>query len=74
MPEQQKKQRKVSPLAEVEMEVLEEGREWMKERMRRKLQKQAGQEGRISPPQRAGDRAQPPVSDLFEDMLRRDRD
>lgn len=42
-----------SPLYEMEMEVLEEGREWMRQRLEKKLQKKAQAEGRISPPQSA---------------------
>ena len=41
---------KRNPLYEMEMEVLEEGREWMRQRLEKKLQKKAEAEGRISPP------------------------
>lgn len=41
---------RVSPLAEVEMEVLEAGREWMRLKMEKKLQKLANDQGKISPP------------------------
>jgi hypothetical protein len=37
-------------LAEVEMETLEEGREWMRQRMERKLQRLADCQGAIPPP------------------------
>ena len=43
------KSRKRSLLAEVECEVLEEGREWMRLRIEHKLQKKAAEQGRISP-------------------------
>ena len=43
--------RSVSPLAMVEMEVLEEGREWMRSRMEEKLQRLADDQGAISPPE-----------------------
>ena len=42
-----------SPLAEVELAVMEEGRVWMREEMRKRLQRLAEEEGKISPPQRA---------------------
>ena len=45
--------RRVSPLAEVELETLEEGREWTRRRLERKLQKMAESQGAISPPQPA---------------------
>jgi hypothetical protein len=45
--------RRVSPLAEVELETLEEGREWTRRRLERKLQKMAERQGAISPPQPA---------------------
>jgi len=48
-----------SPLYEMEMEVLEEGREWMRQRLEKKLQKKAAAEGRLSPPQPAADHERP---------------
>ena len=42
-----------SPLAEVELAVMDEGRAWMREEMRKRLQRLADEEGKISPPQRA---------------------
>ncbi len=47
-----KPQRLLSPLAEAEMEVLEEGREWMRRRLERKLQEAADAEGGFSPLER----------------------
>lgn len=38
---------------EIEEEVLAEGREWMRQRLEEKLQKEAEREGRVFPPQRA---------------------
>ncbi len=43
------KTRKRSLLAEVECEVIEEGREWMRRRIERKLQKKVAEQGRVSP-------------------------
>jgi len=43
--------RAVSPLAEVELETLEEGREWTRRRLEEKLQRLADGQGAISPPQ-----------------------
>ena len=47
-----KSKRFLSPLAEAELEVLEEGREWMRRRLERKLQKAADAEGDFSPLER----------------------
>lgn len=47
----EKPKKAVSPLAEVELEVLEEGREWMRRRIEKKLQRLADRQGAISPPQ-----------------------
>ena len=49
---QQPKPNKIPSLFEVEMETLEEGREWTRRRLEQKLQKLAKQQGAISPPQR----------------------
>lgn len=48
-----KKSRKRSLLAEVECEVLEEGREWMRRRIERKVQKKVAEQGRVSPLKRS---------------------
>jgi len=48
-----KPQRAISPLAEAEMEVLEEGREWLRKRLERKLQRLADRQWAISRPQRS---------------------
>jgi len=48
----EKPRRAISPLAEAEMETLEEGREWMRRRLEKKLQRLADRQGAISPPQR----------------------
>jgi hypothetical protein len=39
-------------LYEIEQEVMAEGREWMKERLQEKLQKEADRDGEVFPPQR----------------------
>ncbi len=49
---EKKRQRAVSPLAEVELETLEEGREWTRKRLEKKLQRLADRQGAVSPPQR----------------------
>ena len=41
------------PLREIEMEVLAEGREWMRRRLQQKLQAQADRHGGVFPPQRS---------------------
>jgi hypothetical protein len=38
-------------LREMELEVMAEGREWMRRRLQEKLQQQAEREGRVFPPQ-----------------------
>ena len=47
-----KSKRSLSPLAEAEMEVLEEGREWMRRRLEKKLQEVSDAEGGFSPLER----------------------
>jgi len=39
-------------LREIEMEVLEEGREWTRRRLEQKLQEEANRHGGVFPPQR----------------------
>ena len=40
-------------LREIEMEVLAEGREWMRQRLQQKLQAEADRHGGVFPPQRS---------------------
>jgi hypothetical protein len=40
-------------LREIEMEVLEEGREWMRRRLEQRLQEEANRQGGVFPPQPA---------------------
>ena len=49
-------------LHEIEIEVLAEGREWMRQRLQQKLQAEADRQGGVFPPQRpaSGASAQPP--------------
>jgi hypothetical protein len=42
-------------LAEVEREVLMEGQEWTRKRLEKRLQELAEKEGKLSPPEPAGD-------------------
>jgi hypothetical protein len=42
----------VRSLREIEMEVLAEGREWMRQRLQEKLQAEAARHGGVFPPQR----------------------
>ena len=39
-------------LREMELEILAEGREWMRQRLEEKLQKEADRDGAVFPPQR----------------------
>jgi hypothetical protein len=43
----------VRTLREIELEVMAEGREWMRQRLQEKLQQEAEREGRVFPPQPA---------------------
>ena len=54
------KTRTRSLLAEVECEVLAEGREWMRRRIERKLQQRVAQQGRNSPLKRSLSLERPP--------------
>jgi hypothetical protein len=38
-------------LREIELEVLEEGREWMRQRLEQRLQEEADRQGGVFPPQ-----------------------
>jgi len=49
----EKRKRAISPLAEVEMETLEEGREWTRKRLEKRLQRLADGQGAIPPPRRS---------------------
>jgi hypothetical protein len=42
----------VRSLRDIEMEVLAEGREWMRQRLEKKLQEEANRHGGVFPPQR----------------------
>jgi len=47
----EKRAKRISPLAEVEMEALEAGREWTRRRIEKNLQRLADAQGAISPPE-----------------------
>ena len=40
-------------LRDIELEVLEEGREWMRRRLEQRLQQEADRQGGVFPPQRS---------------------
>ena len=65
----------VSPLAQVEMETLEQGREWMRRRLQAKLQRLADRQGAIPPPSAtaAQARERSDAHDLDLDRQGRDR-
>ena len=69
-----KPRRTVSPLAEVEMETLEEGREWTRRRLQAKLQRRADLQGAISPPQRPAAQARDLSAGDDHDVGRQGRD
>lgn len=64
----QQHKKRISPLYELEMEVLAEGREWMRRRYEEKLRKLADQQGRLSPPERSTDRPLPTDADSAADV------
>lgn len=57
-------------LYELEMEVLEEGREWMRRRLEQKLARLARKEGQISPPGPAAAHEQPIPNDPDSEQRR----
>ena len=62
-----KSKRIISPLAEAELEVLEEGREWMRRRLEKKLQRLADAEGDFSPLERQARDTRAPAPDCPDD-------
>ena len=62
-----KSKRLISPLAEAEIEVLQEGREWMRRRLEKKLQRLADAEGGFSPLQRKACDSRAPAPDCADD-------
>ena len=63
-------QRKRS-LREIELEVETEGREWMRQRLEEKLQKEADRDGAIFPPQPEKGAASTPKSAAVKNRRRR---
>ena len=59
---------KRSPLAEVEREVLAEGQEWMRQRLKQRLTELAHEEGELSPPEPVSDRAPASLRDSDQDL------
>lgn len=59
-------------LIEIELEVLAEGREWMRRRVEEKLQQEAERDGRVFPPQRQESQASAHRVDGPKDRGRRD--
>jgi hypothetical protein len=47
----EKRTKRISPLAEVEIEALEAGQEWTRRRIEKSLQRLAAAQGGISPPE-----------------------
>lgn len=56
-------------LREIELEVLEEGREWTRRRLEQKLQQEADRQGGVFPPQRP--KGSPPAKAIDESAKRR---
>ena len=58
-------------LREIELEVLEEGREWTRRRLEQKLQEEANRQGGVFPPERQ--EGSPPAKAIHESAKRRGR-
>ena len=56
-------------LREIELEVLEEGREWMRQRLEQKLQEEANRQGGVFPPQQP--EGSPPAKAMDKSAKRR---
>ena len=69
-----KQRRRLSPLAEVELEALEAGREWTRRRIEKNLQTLADEQGDLSPPQRPEAGSPSPRADSDEDKCGRGGD
>jgi hypothetical protein len=63
----EKQKRRLSPLAEVELEALEAGREWTRRRIEKNLQRLADEQGKLSPPERVGASAMSSDADSVDD-------
>jgi hypothetical protein len=63
---------RIPSLAELEAEVLEEGREWMRRRLQQKLQALAEEHGEVFPPQQSTTAPSAPTPDAAADGRRRD--
>ncbi len=61
-----KQRRRLSPLAEVELEAVEAGREWTRRRIEKNLQSLADEQGEVSPPERAEAGSVSPREDCVE--------
>ena len=61
---------RISPLARVEMEALEAGREWTRRKIQRDLQKLADQQGDLSPLNPPDVDPHSPPSDQTDDQRR----
>ncbi len=58
-------------LREIELEVLEEGREWIRQRLEQKLQEEANRQGGVFPPQQP--EGSPPTKAMDKSAKRRRR-
>ena len=62
--------KRISPLARVELEALEAGREWTRLKIKRDLQKLADEQGDLSPPEPSPSDKEPPPSGPAQDLRR----
>lgn len=58
-------------LREIELEVLEEGRQWTRQRLEQKLQEEADRQGGVFPPRQRKGSASAPARDDHEKRRRR---
>jgi len=63
----EKRRKRLSPLAEVELEALDAGREWTRRRIEKRLQRLAAQQGEVSPPERLAASSLPTDEDSADD-------
>jgi hypothetical protein len=61
-------------LREIELEVLEEGREWTRRRLEQRLQQEADRQGGVFPPQRSKGPSPTKRGDESSDSRRRGKD
>lgn len=59
--------KRISPLARVELEALEAGREWIRHKIENDLKELAEKQGDLSPPEQSAIDSEPSTSDPDQD-------